>query len=226
MHHSARSHKQECRGNILIHIALVDDHDIFRAGVCKLLDMEPDIEVVGETGIGRDAITLFKKLKPDVALIDIDLPDIDGLDLCKRIISIAPEVRTVILTMYDSEEFASRALSFGAKGYIFKGMSPGLLPDAIRKVVSGGIFISPSLQDKMIVRQYTPVDDNPLKTLSDKELTVLKHLVRGMNTREISESIFLSESTVKYHKKHIFDKVGVHNIAELVRFAMKHGIIE
>ncbi|HOO56754.1 MAG TPA: response regulator transcription factor [bacterium] len=210
----------------MIRIILVDDHDIFRAGLGKLLETEPDMKIVGETGIGREAITLCKQLEPDIALLDIDLPDTDGLALSSQMISIYPEVKIVFLTMYDSEEFAARALKSGAGGYISKGMSPGLLADALRKVAAGNIFVSPSLQEKLIAKQFNPGGSNPLESLSERELTILREIARGRTTKEIAGNLFISESTVKFHRKNLCDKLNIFNNVELAKFALSHNLIK
>lgn len=209
-----------------IKIIIVDDHDLFRGGLCRLLETDPGIEVAGNTGIGRDVPRMCSELEPDLVLLDIDLPDADGMDLAEQLLGIYPDLKIILLTMYDNEEFAARAMQAGVRGYIYKGISPAELPDAIRQVNAGGFYVTPSIQEKIIANKNPDAGADPLGALTGREISVLKKLARGMNSREISEQMNLSVSTIKYHRKNIFEKLSFDNIADLVKFAIRNRIID
>ncbi len=209
-----------------VKIIIVDDHDLFRGGLCRLLETDPGIEIAGNTGKGRDVMKMCREAQPDIVLLDIDLPDIDGMDLSGQIIKAFPAIKIIMLTMYDNEEFAVRALQSGVKGYIYKGISPADLPDAINQVHKGGIYVTPSIQQKIIAGKKWEAGGNPLGKLTDREISVLKKLAQGRNSREIAEQLCLSVSTIKYHRKNIFKKLGLDNIADLVKFAIRYSLID
>ena len=196
-----------------------------RAGLCRLLESKGDIKVVGEAGLGREAVSLCRDLKPHVVLLDLDLPDIDGIEVTHQIRSQQPDVRVLILTMHDSEDYATRLIQAGAAGFIVKGSDPGELPDAVRRVASGGTFITTSIMERMILGRRDRAD-NPLESLSDRELQVMTKLAQGKEIRDITDELGLSPSTVGTYKKRIFEKLGINNISELIRFAIRHGILK
>lgn len=209
----------------MINVLVADDHAMVRAGLCRLLESREDIKVVGEAGLGREAVDLCRKLKPHVVLLDLDLPDIDGIEVTHQILSLQPEMRVLILTMHDSEDYAGRLIQAGAAGFIIKGNSPGELPDAVRRVAGGGTYITPSMMERMIMNRRDKVE-HPLATLSDRELQVMTKFAQGKEIRDITEELGLSPSTVGTYKKRIFEKLGFANMADLIRFAIRQGIIK
>lgn len=210
----------------MIRVLVVDDHTLVRAGLCRLLDSEEGIEVVGETGSGREAVELCQKLNPDVVLLDYNLPDMDGLETTSRIIPLKTGARVLILTMYANEEYAIRVIRAGASGFVVKGASPEELLSAVRKVARKGTYITPSIMDKMVGRMGQPDAETPESGLSDREMQVLIRLARGSTTREVAEELCLSISTVETYRSRILEKLNLRNNSDLTRFAIRRGLID
>lgn len=210
----------------MIRLVITDDHALFRAGLCRLVEAEEDMEVVGEAGTGREAIAVCRDRSPDVVVMDFAMPDIDGLEATRQIVSANKNSRVLIITMYDNEEYAIRFLQAGASGFIIKETSPDELPRAIRKVANGKVYITPSVMEKIALRHHQSGADNPVSLLSDRELQVLIELARGRTTNEISNDLNLSASTVKTYKTRILDKLSLRNVSDLTRFAIRHGLID
>ena len=207
-------------------ILVVDDHTLVRAGVARLLEAEEDIEVVGQTGSGHEAVELARKLKPDVVILDYSLPDLDGLEATQQIIAAVSGVRVLILTMYANEEYATRLIRAGAAGFMIKGASADELLVAVRKVARKGVYVSPSVQEKMVTRIGQPQEDAPEAALSNREMQVLVRLGRGSTTREVSEALNLSLSTVETYRSRILEKLNLRNNSDLTRFAIRRGLID
>lgn len=211
----------------MIKVLVVDDHAIVRTGLCHFLKTMDGMEVVGEAGTGREAVEAAARLKPDVVLLDMDLPDIDGMEVTEQIAAAAPDTAVLILTMYESEDIARRALSAGALGYLIKGTDPAELPEAIRAAAAGKIHVTPKIRDKLLLSRFRPgAAENPTTILSRRELQALMEMARGHNTTEIADKLCLSKSTVKTYKQRIYEKLGTDNLSDLVRICMKHGLIE
>jgi DNA-binding NarL/FixJ family response regulator len=209
----------------MIRVLVVDDHTLVRAGLCRLIDGEDDMEVMGQTGLGLEAVKLCGQLKPDVVVLDFSLPDIDGLETTRQIVALGVGSRIVILTMYTNEEYATRVIRAGASGFIVKVASADELLAAIRKVAHKGVFISPSILEKMVVRIGQPQEASPEAALSNREMQVLVRLAMGSTTREVSESLGLSPSTVETYRSRILEKLSLRNNSDLTRFAIRRGLI-
>jgi DNA-binding NarL/FixJ family response regulator len=207
-------------------VLVVDDHTLVRAGVARLLEAEEDIEVIGQTGSGHEAVELARTLKPDVVILDYSLPDLDGLETTQQIISAANGVRVLILTMYANEEYATRLIRAGAAGFMIKGASADELLVAVRKVARKGVYVSPSIQEKMVTRIGQPQEETPEAALSNREMQVLVRLGRGATTREVSEGLNLSLSTVETYRSRILEKLNLRNNSDLTRFAIRRGLID
>jgi DNA-binding NarL/FixJ family response regulator len=199
---------------------------LVRAGVARLLEAEEDIEVVGQTGSGHEAVELSRRLKPDVVILDYSLPDLDGLEATQQIISAVSGVRVLILTMYANEEYATRLIRAGAAGFMIKGASADELLTAVRKVARKGVYVSPSVQEKMVSRIGQPQEDAPEAALSNREMQVLVRLARGATTREVSEALSLSLSTVETYRSRILEKLNLRNNSDLTRFAIRRNLID
>ncbi|MEW5945420.1 MAG: response regulator transcription factor [bacterium] len=210
----------------MIRVVIADDHTIVRAGLCRLLESERDIEVVGEAGTGRETVSLCERTRPDVVVLDFDMPDMDGLEATRQIVSSRRPAKVLIITMYDSEEYAVRLIQAGALGFIIKGTSPEELPAAIRKVASGKTYITPSVMEGMVFRRFQAEKSNPAALLSDRELQVLVRLARGRLTREVSDDLGLSTSTVETYRRRLLDKLGLRNNSDITRFAIRYGLID
>jgi two-component system invasion response regulator UvrY len=210
----------------MIRVLVVDDHTIVRAGLCRLLESEQNIEVVGQTGLGRDAIRLCKELNPNVVVLDYKLPDMDGLEATEQIVAMKLNTRILVLTMYANEEYAIRLIRAGAAGFIVKGASTEELIAAVRKVAQKGTYISSPILEKMVGRMGQPPEETPESALSNREMQVLIHLARGATSREISEELCLSLSTVETYRSRILEKLNLRNNSDITRFAIRRGLID
>lgn len=209
----------------MIRTLVVDDHALVRAGLCRLLEAEEDIEVLGQAGSGREAIQLCGKLDPDVVVLDYSLPDMDGLETLEQIVAQGKPVRVLILTMHDSEEYAIRLMKKGAAGFIVKGAPPEDLLFAIRKVASQGTYVTPSIMEKMVERLGQPKGEVPESVLSNREMQVLQRLARGSTTRETAEELCLSLSTIETYRSRILEKLNLRNNSDITRFAIRRGLV-
>ncbi|RLB54174.1 MAG: DNA-binding response regulator [Deltaproteobacteria bacterium] len=209
----------------MIHIVVVDDHEVVRAGICRLIDGEQDMEVVGQTGLGKEAVVLCRKLQPDLCLLDYGLPDLDGLEATRQIAELDGDTRVLILTMHANEEYATRVIRAGATGFVPKAAPADELLVAVRKVASRGVYVSPAIMEKMVSRLGRPAADAPESVLSNRELQVLTRLAVGMTTREVAAALHLSTSTVETHRSHILEKLNLRNNSDMTRFAIRRGLI-
>lgn len=210
----------------MIRTLVVDDHTMVRAGLCRLLDNESDIQVVGQSGSGREAVQLCREHKPDVVVLDYSLPDLDGLETTRQIVALGLGVRVLILTMYANEEYATRVIRAGASGFIVKVASTDELLAAIRKVSQKGVYVSPSIMEKMVGRMGQPKEDVPEAVLSDREMQVLIQLARGATSREVSKALSLSLSTIETYRSRILEKLNLRNNSDMTRFAIRRGLID
>lgn len=210
----------------MIRVVIVDDHTLVRAGLCRLLESEQDIEVIGQTGSGQEAVKLCNKLEPDVIVLDYSLPDMDGLETTVNIKQLKIDTKILILTMYANEEYAIRLIRAGAAGFIVKGAPPEELLTAVRKLDRGGTYVSPAIMDSMIGRLGNSTAEVPESTLSDREIQVLVRLARGSTTREVSEDLHLSISTVETYRSRLLEKLNLRNNSDLTRFAIKRRLID
>jgi two-component system invasion response regulator UvrY len=210
----------------MIRILVVDDHTLVRDGLCRLIDGENDMQVVGQTGSGHEAVKLCKETKPNLVLLDYGLPDLDGLETTRQIAELGLGIRILILTMHASEEYATRLIQAGANGFLIKAASTDELLAAVRKVADKGIYVSPSIMEKMITRVGQPQGDVPESSLSDREMQVLLRLARGATTREVAAFLHLSVSTVETYRSRILEKLNLRNNSDLTRFAIRRGLID
>lgn len=213
-----------------IHLFLVDDHQVVRTGLRMLLSSEEDVQIVGEAGTAREALEGVGKVKPDVVLMDIGLPDMSGIEATQKIKSLYPGVAVVALTIHEDEEYFFRMLDAGASGYVPKRAAPEELLTAIRSAAKGEIYLYPSMA-KLLVKDYLAQERSldgasNLDGLTDREQEVLKHLVEGENNDEIAAVLVISPKTVARHRENIMHKLNLHSRAELVRYAIRKGIIQ
>ena len=220
-----------------IRIVLADDHDILRQGLFLLLGIEQDMQIVGEARTGPEAIAVTKALLPDVVVMDITMPEMDGLEACFQIRQKLPAVQVLMLTMHESEEYFLKALRMGAAGYIVKKAAPHELQTAVRIVAQGGVFLYPGLA-KALVRAYITQPTNTvsatqpensvtqeLHILTPREMEVLTLVAEGWTNQDIADRLGISIKTVQAHRANVMDKLGLHDITQLVRFAIRHGLI-
>lgn len=212
-----------------IRVLLAEDHTIVRKGLRSLLDDEADIQVIGEAEDGRQAVEEVERLLPDVVLMDITMPGLNGLEAARRIKKRFPEVKVVVLTMHANEEYIFQVLRAGASGYLVKQAAPAELVWAIQAVHRGDSFLSPSISRKVIEdytrrAEATEVRDS-FDRLTGREREVLQLIAEGHTNREIAELLHLSAKTVETHRAHLMGKLDIHNVAELTQYAIRRGVI-
>lgn len=215
-----------------IRVMVVDDHDIVRYGICSVLKSSPDIEVVGEASNGVQAVDQFNDLLPDVVLLDISMPEMNGIETTRTIVRNHSNARVLILTMHLNEEYLNQVLSAGASGYILKNTEIGEMLNAIRTVAQGRqIFSAPisTLMTEKYVRsaqynQDSKDSDNP--SLTKRETEILQKIADGKTSQEIAEILFISPRTVDTHRANLIQKLGVKNSAGLVRYAIENQLVE
>jgi two-component system NarL family response regulator len=201
-----------------IRILLADDHAILREGVAAILNSEPDMVVVAQASTGRKTVDLYRELRPDVGLIDIEMPDGDGPEAISVIRQFDPGARLMVLTTYLGEEDIYRAVSAGARGYLLKGETPEVLAGSIRTVHSGGRYLPGPIAEKLAERL-------PGEELSSRELDVLRLLVEGKTNLEIARQLSITESTVKFHVNHVLSKLHVSDRTQAVVAALRKGLV-
>lgn len=210
-----------------IKILIADDHAVVREGTRRILEQERDMEVVGEAGDGEEAVNLATSLKPDVAIMDISMPKMDGIEATRRIKVVCPSINVLILSAYDDDQFIFSLLEAGAAGYLLKSVRSRELLDAIRAVYSGESVLHPSIARKVLNRFVSasgkPEGKEPSGMLSDREMEVLKLAAKGLSNQDIAEKLCLSIRTVQGHLGHIFNKLQVGSRTEAVVRALKEG---
>ncbi len=211
-----------------IAVFLADDHAMFREGIRLLLDTQTDIRVVGEAGDGRDAVRQVTKLCPDIVLMDIAMPEMNGIEAAQQINEACPSSRLIMLSMYSTNEHIYRAFKAGARGYILKESAGAEIIKAVRAVYAGKYYTSESVSE-VIMTDYVKVRDmmeaeSPLERLSTREREVLQLLVEGKSNQKIAEILFLSQKTIETYRSHLMQKLGITDIPGLVKFAIQHGL--
>ena len=202
-----------------IRILSVDDHPLLQEGIAAMIRSQPDMELAGEARTGRDALQRFRELRPDVTLMDLRLPDMNGIDVMIAIRGEFPEARVVVLTTFEGDAEIKRALAAGARGYLLKSMPPRELLDGIRQVHAG----KKRIPAEVAARLAEHLSD---ESLTAREVEVLRQVASGNRNRDIAERLFISEETVKVHVKHIMDKLGANDRTEAVSIAIRRGIIQ
>jgi len=216
-----------------VHVLLVDDQALVRAGFRMVLDAQPDITVVGEAGDGVEAVTLAGRLAPDIVLIDIRMPRLDGVEATRRILATDPAARVIVLTTFDLDEYVYAALGAGASGFLLKDAGPEELLAAIRAVHSGDAVVAPSATRRLLDRLRPQLADNVdlrtpderLAALTAREREVLGAVGRGLTNAEIADELFLSEATVKTHIGHILAKLALRDRVQMVVLAYDAGLV-
>jgi two-component system response regulator NreC len=212
-----------------IRLLIGDDHTLVRQGLRKILEERSDWTVVAEVGDGRQAVAQALELKPDVAILDVGMPLLNGIDAAQQIVRRLPETRVLILSMHSDEAYVTRALQAGAKGYMLKDSADQDLLRAVAAVAAGQSFFSPAVAKLMLddyVRRVagTKTTDR-YASLSEREREIFQLVAEGRTNREVAEILSISPATVETHRAHILQKLGVHNTAELVLYAVRRGII-
>jgi len=205
----------------VIRVLLVDDHPVVRHGLRGMLDAEPDLEVVGEAGSGSAGVDLAADLAPDIVLMDLRMPDGDGVEATGRILARLPGTRVVVLTTYDTDRDILRAIEAGASGYLLKDAAPAELADAVRAAARGETVLAPSVASTLVRQVRKPAPP----ALSAREAEVLRLVAQGRTNAEIGKRLYISEATVKTHLLRIFNKLDVDDRTAAVTTAMTHGLI-
>jgi two-component system response regulator NreC len=212
-----------------IRLLLVDDHAVVRMGLRMLFENEPDIEILGEAGSAHEAIEKATILNPDLILMDIGLPDLSGIDATREIKKVMPKTHVVALTIHEDQEYFFKMLEAGASGYVPKRAAPEELLTAIRTAARGEVYLYPSLA-KLLVKDYLgqshPQPVPPENELTSREREVLLYLANGSTNDEIAAALTISSNTVERHRENIMRKLNLHSRAELVRYAIRKGIIQ
>lgn len=206
-------------------ILIVDDHAIMRDGLKQILASYPDLKVAGEAADGEQAVAKIRQRAWDMVLLDMSMPGRSGIDLLKQLKLEKPEMPVLVLSMHKEDQYAERALKAGASGYLCKDSASSQLVNAIRKVISGGVFISPEAAEKMALRTIVRKSDAPPHTLlSDREYQIFELLVAGNGVTEMAHILSISVKTVSTHKTRIMQKLNTTTVAELVRYAIEHQL--
>lgn len=209
----------------MIRILIADDHAIVRGGLKQIIATTTDIVAAGEATHGAEVIDKVRQTEPDLLLLDMTMPGLSGIDLVRRVRGDRPSLPILVLSMHNEGQVVSRALRAGAAGYVTKDSDPAILLSAIRKVAGGGRFIDPALVDA-IVFDAGDGDRAPHECLSDREFQVLQKIVAGEAIGEIGEALNLSAKTISTHKMRLMQKLGVDNNADLIRYAIRHGLAQ
>jgi DNA-binding NarL/FixJ family response regulator len=210
-----------------IRVLVVDDHAILREGVRALLQLQADIEVVGEAGDGAQAIEAVARLDPDVVLMDIAMPGLGGIEAALELKKLGRRAKVLILSQYEDREYVRRLLKAGVAGYVLKKSAGAELANAIRAVHRGGLVLDPEVARTAMeeANPAVPGAADPYEALTDREKQVLKLVAEGRSNKEVAEVLGISVKTAMSHREHVMEKLGVHNRTELVRFALKKGVI-
>jgi len=211
-----------------IRLILADDHTLVRAGIRALLEKLPGVEVVGEAGDGREVLNLVKRHRPDMVLMDVSMPGLNGLEAATRMAREFPEVRVIILSMHQNEEYVWRALKAGAAGYLLKKAATAELATALQRVALGEFYLGQEISTRLpknfaldgIAHRKSPLDQ-----LTSRQREILQLIAEGRNTKGIAELLKVSPKTIEYHRMKLMDGLNVHDIPGLVRFAMQSGLL-
>lgn len=206
-----------------ISIAIVDDHPVVRDGLAAILGTQPDFVIAGEASSGEEALELFRRLRPDVALLDLEMPGMDGITVLRRLREESLPVRVVVFTAFDTDERILGALRAGAKGYLLKGAPRTELFNAVRVVHQGGSLLQPVVASRLLEQLSGP---GRVEELTPRERTVLALLAQGRQNKEIARELSITERTVKFHLSAIYGKLGAGNRTEAVAIALQQGLVE
>ena len=229
--HSSEKHGAEKHNAAKLNVLLVDDQRLMRDGLRTLLELEPDMTVAGEAADGEEALARFRETRPDVVLMDVRMPGMDGVEATRRLRAMDPAAKVIILTTFDGDEYVFEGLRAGAVGYLLKALSGEELADAIRTVAAGGALIDPAVTRKVVsefARLAPParsIDAGLAEPLSEREKEVLGLVARGLSNREIADTLFLAEGTVKNYVTTILQKIGVRDRTQAALRARELGLL-
>ncbi len=213
-------------GSLAIRVLLVDDHELVRIGIKRLLSDIPGIEVVGEASTGEEALDLAPKLKPNVILMDVNMPGMGGLEATRRLKRITPDSKVLVVTVYGDEPYPSRVLQAGAVGYITKGAGISEMVQAIKAVNIGKRYISAEIAQQLALKHVSEESASPLDDLSEREMQVMIMISSGQEVSDVAEQLCLSPKTVNSYRYRIFEKLNIHNDVELTHLAIRYKLVQ
>jgi len=208
-----------------IHILLADDHAVVRQGFKMILAAQPDMEIVGEAGNGREALDLAGQLQPDVIVMDVAMPELNGIEATRRVADVSPRSRVLALSMHKDSVYVREILRAGARGYLLKDSISSDLLAAVRAIARGEGYLSPGVSDA-VLNDYRQHVTDPIDLLTSREREVLQMIAEGKTNKEIATVLSLSVYTVDAHRGHIMEKLNVHSVTDLVRFAVRAGLVD
>jgi len=209
----------------VIKILLADDHSLVRQGFSMILSAQSDMQIVGEASNGREAIELAEKLHPDVVVMDVTMPELNGIEATRRIAESAPRTRVLALSMHKDSVYVREILRAGARGYLLKDSADADLIAAVRSVAKGEAYLSPAVSDSVLT-DYRKHVSNPIDLLTTREREVLQMIAEGKTNKEIATTLNLSVYTIEAHRGRVMEKLNLHSTGELVRFALRNGLID
>ena len=210
----------------MIRVSIVDDHELVRKGILRILSDVPEIEVVAEAGSGEEAVQMVRQHKPDVVLMDVNMPGIGGFEATRKLIQMYPDLKVIVVTIHVDDPFPSRMLQAGAVGYLTKGCAVDEIISAIKEVYSGRRYISADVAQHLALKLMPGGDASPFDSLSPRELQVMLMLTQGTKVQEISDKLCLSPKTVSTYRHRLYDKLGVNSDVALTRLAMRYGVVD
>lgn len=210
----------------MINILLVDDHELVRTGISRIIDDVRGMKVIGEAESGEDAVKWCRSHVPDVILMDINMPGIGGLDAMHRILRIDEDIKIIMLTMHTENPFPSKVMQAGAVGYLSKSAAPEEVLNAIRSVNAGQRYLAPEIAQQMALSQISPTTDDPFGILSERELQIMIMITKGLRVVDISEQLGLNPKTINSYRYRLFDKLGVNGDVGLTHLAIRYGMLD
>ena len=210
----------------MINVLLTDDHELVRTGIRRLLEDTGQVQIVGEADCGEDSLKLAQSLKPDVILMDVNMPGIGGVETCRRILQRNPKQKIIVLTVHNERTFPKRLLEIGAKGYLTKECGVDEMVKAIKQVNSGGSYIATSIAQQLALSLLLGNDANPIDKLSRREFQVMLMISQGLSNVEISDQLCLSPKTISTYRLRLLEKLGAHNEVDLLKIAVEQGMVE
>ena len=210
----------------MITVLLTDDHELVRTGIRRLLEDSKQVEIVGEADCGEDSLQLAQNLKPDVILMDVNMPGIGGVEACRRILQRNPKQKIIVLTVHNEQTFPKRLLEIGAKGYLTKECGVDEMIKAIKQVNSGGSYIASSIAQQLALSLLPGNDVNPIDRLSRREFQVMLMISQGLTNLEISDKLCLSPKTISTYRLRVLEKLNAHNEVDLIKIAVEQGMVE
>ena len=215
-------------GKLKTRILIADDHRLVRAGLRSLLEKIPSVEVVAEASDGREALNLVKTIHPDIVLMDLAMPRLNGVEAVRRLSKEFPRTKAIVVSMHGSEEYIRPALRAGASGYLIKDAAAAELALAIQTVMHGETYLSPQISKLVIKNYFEPTDHRPrsLEQLTSRQREILQMIAEGKSTREIAATLQISVKTVEAHRLQLMARLGIHDVPGLVRYAIRNGIVD